>query len=657
MSNLAYKDHDNKPKKVITRRQRNNLEKEAKKTVKKVIKNNRRRQTSKQSQDNLIDIQAYRSQVKNKTANSSDVQTINGTNVNEPEAKISAKYKTKTGVLVDKILRFCMALTGVTLFPYQVSFAKRIIKAVLTNDSSELTALFSRQSGKSETMSVVVAGLMVILPVLANTPAFMYDDRFTKYREGFWAGVFAPSQRQSKFVFGRIRSYLDGSTTRKSNASTQILEELGIEFSTNNGENVVISTPYWSSKVGCITASDNAKIEGESLHFILFDETQDISDFIISKSVMPMGSFYNASVVMIGTPTTRKGYFYEAIQLNLKKYKASKQKVKNHFQYDWRTVAKYNRNYYKTVEKEIEKGKHRDEFRMSYELEWILNREMFLTEAVLRDKVWDEDLAFVPADTERTHVVGIDLGKSRDDTVVTVVEPDWMNPVIHEVARNTADGGFNEQYTVYKFKVKDVLRIEGDDWDTQYTLIMDYLKNFKISRIVMDSTGVGSPMYDRMRVNLPEVEVVPFAFSTSSKSDLYKHFTTELGAGRISYPYADSIKSDHRIREFHQQAIDMEKSYSGTYMVCSHPDRRGAKDDFVDSLALACWAVRSAEEVVSVDSVHKKQIIVPTLKQRNRNRYTSRRRNVGQRGNVGRQRLVYNDVESYVHAYDLAGGQ
>lgn len=132
--------------------------------------------------DNLIDLNEYRKGVKKKPKNVEPQPA--------PKEELpSSKYKTSTNELVDKILLFCMALTGVSLFPYQVSFAKRIIKAVITNDSAEITALFSRQSGKSETTSVVVSGLMVILPVLANTPAFYHDDRFIKFREGFWCGI------------------------------------------------------------------------------------------------------------------------------------------------------------------------------------------------------------------------------------------------------------------------------------------------------------------------------------------------------------------------------------------------------------------------------------------------------------------------------------
>ena len=55
--------------------------------------------------------------------------------------------------LVDKIMTFMYALVGHPLHPYQEPFARRIIESVLINDGEELTALASRQSGKSETVA------------------------------------------------------------------------------------------------------------------------------------------------------------------------------------------------------------------------------------------------------------------------------------------------------------------------------------------------------------------------------------------------------------------------------------------------------------------------------------------------------------------------
>lgn len=90
--------------------------------------------------------------------------------------------------LVDRIYNFCEVYSGRTLYKYQTQFAKRVIRSVLENDGAEITALFSRQSGKSETIAVVVGGLMIILPTLANMPMFSDDRRFMMYKDGVWTG-------------------------------------------------------------------------------------------------------------------------------------------------------------------------------------------------------------------------------------------------------------------------------------------------------------------------------------------------------------------------------------------------------------------------------------------------------------------------------------
>ena len=79
-----------------------------------------------------------------------------------------------------------------------------------------------------------------------------------------------------------------------------------------------------------------------------------------------MGAAYNASVVKVGTSTTFVGDFYEAIQRNKHEYLVNKG-VKNHFEYDWKVVVKYNKKYAKYIEKEKKRlGENSDEFQMSY---------------------------------------------------------------------------------------------------------------------------------------------------------------------------------------------------------------------------------------------------------------------------------------------------
>ena len=53
-----------------------------------------------------------------------------------------------TTELVNRTYTFCELYSGRHFFPYQEQFMKRIIRSILENDGAEITALFSRQSGK-----------------------------------------------------------------------------------------------------------------------------------------------------------------------------------------------------------------------------------------------------------------------------------------------------------------------------------------------------------------------------------------------------------------------------------------------------------------------------------------------------------------------------
>ena len=296
-----------------------------------------------------------------------------------------------------------------------------------------------------------------------------------------------------------------------------------------------------------------------------------------------MGAFYNATKILIGTATTQKGFFYEAIERNKKEYANGGKR--NHFEYDYKTVIKYNPNYEKYIEGEKKRiGEFTDEFQMSYNLKWILERGMFVS-GKLFDELADPHRGLSLMDTKNSHVVGIDLGKKQDSTVITVLEVDWDNPTIVDKAQ---EAGVPD-YIAYPVFIKAWKEIQGDNWNEQYDIIMDFLSNFNVVRIVMDATGVGDAIYDRLRANL-NYEVIPYVLSRQSKSDLYKHLNSEFRAKRVRYPADEETRETLEFRKFQQQFLDLEKGYSGQLMVVSHPNIAGAHDDYPDSLALAVWA-------------------------------------------------------------------
>lgn len=531
--------------------------------------------------------------------------------------KVSAGNFT-TNELVNVVYNFCEVYCGVTMFPYQKQYSKRIIKSVLENDAAELTALFARQMGKTEVVANTVGGLMIMLPKLANMPMFAGDKRLEMFKTGLWVGIFAPSLRQATTAYNRLKARLQS----KSAMAILADKDFNLEFNTSNGQTVSLNN---GSFVTCFSASPKSNIEGESFKLIICEECQDISDFKLKKSISPMGAAYNATMIKIGTATTFKGDFYEAIQRNIRNYNEKVIPIKDHYEYDYKVGIKYNPKYEKYIEKEKQKlGEFSDEFQMSYALKWILQRGMFIEISKFIDNNCDPSLPYVLQDKSKTHVVGIDLAKGDDSTVVAVVEVDWSSPAVYE--ENTTEDGEDTVFQAFDTKLKCWFEIFGDDYNEQYYEILDILAEFNVAKVVIDATKESS-MADRLKANL-RAEVVPYVFSSKSKSDLYKHFDGEIKAKRFLVPRAEETRE---YQLFLQQMSDLQKSYKGAYMVVAHPAVRGAHDDYPDATALAVWGAKGGGYDVTAIEVQTSNYFYSGKTNSNsvvlsRNRFTAKRR-------------------------------
>lgn len=481
-----------------------------------------------------------------------------------------------TSELVNLVFNFIEVYSGRTLYPYQEQFSKRVIRSVLTNDGAEITALFARQSGKSETISDTSGGMMILLPQLANMPMFANDKRLQPFRDGLWIGIFAPSQRQAQITYNRIRSRL------LSPSAEAVLNDpdFNLQFTTSNGQTCILSN---GSFVTAISASDGSSIEGESFKLIICEECQDISNYKITKSIHPMGAAYNATKVKIGTATTFKGNFYDAIQRNKLEYDNGETRVRNHFEYDCDVAAKYNPWYAKYIEGEKRSlGEKSDEYQMSYKLKWILERGMFIDIEQFEQNNLEPLLDVSLYDKSRTHVAGIDLGGKGDDTVITIVEVDWTQPLQFD-ERVDPETGETMVYKTYNTYIKSWLKISNmPDYEEQYYMIMDFLSHFKLAKVVCDATREASISH-RLRANL-NCEVIPYIFTTKSKSEMYKNLETEISSGRARVPASEEVLKSEEYHKFIEQLGELQKDYRGSQLVVSHPDEKNAHDDFCLSL-------------------------------------------------------------------------
>jgi len=110
--------------------------------------------------------------------------------------------------LVDKLMVVTDKISGHPFYNYQKPFARRIFESLIIDDGATVTALFARQSGKTETVANVIATAMIMLPRLAK----VYPLLLGKYDEGVWVGAFAPVDEQADNLFGRIVSRLTSDT-------------------------------------------------------------------------------------------------------------------------------------------------------------------------------------------------------------------------------------------------------------------------------------------------------------------------------------------------------------------------------------------------------------------------------------------------------------
>ena len=465
--------------------------------------------------------------------------------------------------LIDKIMQFMDGLVGHPLHDYQQPLARRIIEAVLIGKGDEITALASRQSGKSETIANTVATLMVLLPKLS----ILYPELLDKYKNGIWVGLFAPTEGQAETLFGRTVSRL---------TSERALELLGDpeiddQAAKIGGVTRMVRLKNSGSSITMMTANPRAKIESKSFHLIVIDECQEADDFVVSKSISPMLAYYSGTMVKTGTPTTTKNNFYRSIQLN-KRRQTSKSARQNHYEWDWREVAKVNPNYGKFIKKEMLRiGEDSDEFQMSYSCKWLLERGMFVSSAIM-DELGDTSQETVKAWHRTPVVVGIDPARKLDSTVVTVVWVDWDRP---------------DEFGYFDHRVLNWLEIQGDDWEDQYFQIINFLNNYDVLAVGVDANGVGDAVAQRLKLLLPRAEVHAIGSSQPEQSKRWKHLKALIDRRMIGWPAHAKTRRLRTWKRFYQQMTDLETKFQGPNFLAHAPDEAHAHDDYADSLAIA----------------------------------------------------------------------
>lgn len=498
------------------------------------------------------------------------------------------------GLMIDKMVKFSVMLTGMELYPYQLDFQKRVFESVLMNDGDEITALFSRQSGKTECIACTVVTLMVLMPILAE----VFPDQLGRFSQGIHIGLFAPVSEQALTTHTRMDLRLstdsadavlsDGDINAKKKYNGGMLKVEGGTRRLSNG----LLVPRYTSYCRVQSAAKQTKIESKTYHLVILEEAQDLDTMKVQKSIHPTVAAYNGTIVKIGTPLPVVSDFYHACQRGVAAM--NKRQRRNHFEYDYRVVQKYNAFYKAFIQKEKDRlGEDSDAFRLAYKLEWLLEKGMALTMQMFEEYMQDVSARYeYEAQPDCVYVAGLDLARKDDSSVLTIaririLEPDEIQDV-------------DKEYAVEKTIVNWV-EMTGELWESQFEMIMSFVDAYSLKTLAVDATGKGDPIAERLAIALQnhECTVLPVVFSTQSKHEMATLFYQEMRSRRIVVPGHASVKKTRRFKNFLQQFLSCEKVYHGKFMALQHGDAKGSHDDYVDSLLLLCYGVEQNQVPVA----------------------------------------------------------
>ena len=301
----------------------------------------------------------------------------------------------------------------------------------------------------------------------------------------------------------------------------------------------------------CFRSADKPdNLRGETLKGVVMDECATIKPNVWHEIIQPMLSVNNGWADLVGTP---KGpNWFRNICLSASK--------------DWTVFhARSNESEYfpQSEYEEAQRTLPERIFRQEYQAEFLDDdSEVFRG---VNDCISG---TLENPQTGRRYIIGVDLAKSVDWTVLTI----WDT---HR-ARNHMVG--------YE-------RFNQIDWVMQESRITSAAKKWNNALLVIDSTGVGDPVYDRLERTGLNVQAVKF--TSAVKDALILSLSQAIEKREITYPNIPELVNELKIFTF-------ERLPSGRLR---YGAPSGCHDDIVISMALAVSHVTTIPQNLKIEGI------------------------------------------------------
>jgi len=302
-----------------------------------------------------------------------------------------------------------------------------------------------------------------------------------------------------------------------------------------------VSEGIW---VQCKSTENPTSLLGEELDLVIIDEAARVSRRVYDTYIFPTTSSRQARTFFISTPFGQNWFYEKWIDCKNNKDGSSFQFKTNDNPF-W-TVAKNQKAEWERTKQKLPLQVFEQEYMAS-----------FLPDAAavfrgVDDIIKKDALSDVIADHK--YVMGVDIAKHEDFTVLTVIDK-YNNNVVYCDRFSQID---------YPFQKKRILATS---------------RRYNNARIIVDSTGVGEPIKDDL--SREGMFVDDFGFTNKSKKELIEKLSIFIEQKNVWIPRMETM-------------IDELKSYGyrlsdAGNIIYGAP--HGLHDDHVVSLALAVWGL------------------------------------------------------------------
>ncbi len=436
------------------------------------------------------------------------------------------------------------------LRPYQREVAAAIIDSVMYRKGLTFCVEIARQGGKNE-LSAQIELLLLTLFMAESRNLVKCSPTFTPQ-----AGV----------SIIRLEDRLN---------------DAGFEGIWTSERNYIVRLGY--ARAIFLSADKSANVVGHTADILLeVDESQDVSTEKYTKEFKPMGATTNTTTVLYGTTWDDTTLLEQTKQTGYELEKSDG--IKRCFRYDWQEVARYNSDYLAYVEGERARlGENHPLFLTQYRLLPIRGGGGFLSAQQKAQLQGDHTRSHLP-EGEKMYVAGIDLaGEAEEDDKdrLTTIKPRQDSTVI-----TIGELDFSQCNDVQKqpvVRIKEHFRWTGKKHAVLYNQLVDIIRNvWKCRRVVIDSTGVGQPVYSFLRQALGS-RIIPFNFTANSKSELGFKLLAAINSGRLKM-YAGDGSYDYR--QFWTEIEKARSRYRSNQTMNFYVEPSQGHDDFLMSLAL-----------------------------------------------------------------------